>query len=49
MQKSLLLLSLLLTLSVSSEILSPDSLAVTIYNDGFGIVKDTRNIKFDKG
>lgn len=40
---------LLITLAVSSQILSPDSLAVTIYNDGFGIVKDVRNIKFDKG
>lgn len=45
----LILYFVLITLVVSSEILSPDSLAVTIYNDGFGIVKDVRNIKFDKG
>lgn len=45
----LILYFVLITLVVTSEILSPDSLAVTIYNDGFGIVKDVRNIKFDKG
>ncbi len=40
---------LLITLVVSSEILSQDSIAVTIYNDDFAIVKDIRDIKFDKG
>lgn len=43
------LLFLLITLVVSSEILSQNSIAVTIYNDDFAIVKDIRDIKFDKG
>lgn len=45
----LILPFVLITLVISSEILSSDSIAVTIYNDDFGIVKDVRNIKFDKG
>jgi hypothetical protein len=40
---------LLVSAAVASQIVSPDSLAVTIYNDGFGIIKDVRNIQFDKG
>lgn len=40
---------LLITAAVSSEIQAAESIAVTIYNDGFGIVKDVRNIKFDQG
>ena len=43
------LYSVLIAVAVASEILSPDSLAVTIYNDNFAVVKDTRNIKFDQG
>lgn len=40
---------LLACLSVASEIQSADSLAVTIYNNDFALVKDTRNIRFDQG
>ena len=32
-----------------SSINKPISLALTIYNDGFAMVKDTRSISFDKG
>lgn len=39
----------LVSLVATSEILTSDSLAVTIYNNGFGVVKDVRNIKFDQG
>lgn len=45
----IVILSLLVLTAVASEIVDPDSLAVTIYNDDFAIVKDVRNIKFDKG
>ncbi len=43
------ILPLLVLAAVASEIVDSDSLAVTIYNDDFAIVKDVRNIKFDKG
>ncbi len=43
------ILPLLVLAAVGSEIVDSDSLAVTIYNDDFAIVKDVRNIKFDKG
>ena len=39
---------LLLGLSSCTEILSHKSLAVTIYNDDFAMVKDVRRIKFCK-
>lgn len=45
----IIILYTLLYLAATSEILTSDSLAVTIYNNGFGVVKDVRNIKFDKG
>lgn len=45
----LLIFSLIIALAVTSEIVDSDSLAVTIYNDNFAIVKDVRNIKFDQG
>jgi hypothetical protein len=31
----------------ASEIQNPVSLAVTVYNDAFAIVKDTRSVSFD--
>ena len=37
-----LLLVLLITLTLTSEIKSAKSLAVTVYNDQFAIVKDVR-------
>lgn len=47
---SLVLLSITLILtSNSSSINSPVSLAVTIYNDQFAMVKDVRSISFDSG
>ena len=45
----LLLLALLLTLLQTSEIKGAKSLAVTVYNDRFAIVKDVREITFDQG
>ena len=40
---------LLIGLASSSQILSQESLAVTIYNNDFAMVKDVRTIKFDEG
>lgn len=39
----------MLSASQASEILSPVSLAVTVYNNQFAIVKDVRSIQFDQG
>ena len=33
----------------ASQIVSEDSLALTVYNDDFGMVRDTRVIQFDQG
>ena len=44
-----ILLATLLALAAASEIESQVSLAVTIYNDDFAMVKDVRNIQFDQG
>ena len=49
-----LLVVLLITISsldgvYASSINSPVSLAITIYNDRFAMVKDTRSISFDQG
>jgi hypothetical protein len=44
-----LLLAVFLTLVQSSEIKGEVSLAVTVYNDQFAIVKDVRSISFDQG
>lgn len=38
-----------ITLAASSQILSQESLAVTIYNNDFAMVKDVRKISFNKG
>ena len=38
-----------LYVAVSSSIGEQESLAVTIYNDDFAMVKDVRNIQFDQG
>lgn len=46
---SLVICLLLLGLAMSSQIVDQVSLAVTIYNDQFAMVKDVRNIQFDKG
>lgn len=45
----MILYSILISLSVASQILNPEGLAVTIYNNDFAIVKDIRSIKFDQG
>lgn len=47
MGRNLILASLLLSIVLSSEIISFDSLALTIYNDGYGIVKDSRTVSID--
>lgn len=43
------LLATFVVLAYTSTILGPESLAVTIYNNNFAIVKDTRKISFDEG
>ena len=48
LQTIFLILALSLTLNASS-IKAPVSLAVTIYNDQFAMVKDVRSISFDQG
>ena len=45
----LISLFLLLVFSACSEIGQQESLAVTIYNDDFAMVKDVREISFDQG
>ena len=42
-------MAILLAIASSSEIKSSVSLAVTIYNDQFAMVKDVRSIQFTKG
>lgn len=49
MKTPLLLLASLLALVCSSTINSPVSLAVTIYNNQFAMVKDIRSISFSQG
>lgn len=50
MRKHLILVFItLLLLARGSEINSTKSLAVTIYNDDFAMVKDVREITFDQG
>ena len=44
-----LVIVLLIVGCFSSEILQQESLAVTIYNDDFAMVKDVREISFDEG
>ena len=39
----------ILALSLASAINNQTALAVTIYNDQFAVVKDTRSITFDQG
>ncbi|MCB0371230.1 MAG: hypothetical protein KDD45_17895 [Bdellovibrionales bacterium] len=39
----------IITVAQGSAIEKPVSLAVTIYNDKFAMVKDTRSISFDEG
>lgn len=40
---------LLIAATAASKILAAGELAVTIYNDNFALVKDTRDIQFDQG
>jgi hypothetical protein len=40
---------ILIGLAVASSVGQQKSLAVTIYNDDFAMVKDFRSFKFDKG
>ena len=44
-----IILCLVLSVAFSSEIGIQKSLAVTIYNDDFAMVKDVRSIQFDEG
>lgn len=44
----LLFLAFLLTPTQQTSIQAPESLSLTIYNNNFAMVKDTRSIKFDK-
>ena len=43
------ILFLFVSLALSSSIGEQESLAVTIYNDDFAMVKDVRSISFDQG
>jgi len=47
--KAVLTLAALLVLISASTINGPVSLAVTIYNDQFAMVKDVRSISFSQG
>jgi len=47
--KAFILLSLVLVCTLSSTINDQKSLAVTIYNNNFAMIKDVRSITFDKG
>jgi hypothetical protein len=47
--KAFVLLSLVLVSALSSTINDQKSLAVTIYNNNFAMIKDVRSITFDKG
>lgn len=42
-----LLLLFLLSVVYSSQILSNQNISLTIYNDGYGIIKDVRRISLD--
>lgn len=43
------IIATLVALAIGSQIISPQNLAVTIYNDNFAMVKDVRKISFDQG
>lgn len=49
MLKSTLLFVILVSFAAASSIGDQKSLAVTIYNNDFAMVKDVRSFKFDKG
>jgi hypothetical protein len=49
MKITFVLLLALTQLSLSSEVLEQQDLALTIYNNGQAMVKDTRKISFDQG
>ena len=45
----MILIILVIGIGGSSEIYGSESIALTIYNNDFAIVKDVRKITFDKG
>jgi hypothetical protein len=47
MSKILITIIYCFALIMSSEVSEPKDLSLTIYNNNFGMVKDTRVIKFD--
>jgi hypothetical protein len=49
LKENLLLLIFLVVVSLSSSLGDQKSLAVTIYNNQFAMVKDVRSFTFDKG
>lgn len=49
MSKIPIVLLLVISLTFGSKIIGEESLAVTIYNDDFAMVKDVRKISFDQG
>jgi hypothetical protein len=49
LKENLLLLTFLVVVSLSSSLGDQKSLAVTIYNNQFAMVKDVRSFTFDKG
>lgn len=49
MISKVVILGAILALSLGSSIVNSEALALTIYNGGQAMVKDTRRISFDKG
>lgn len=49
LKTNLVLVSLIIVLTLSSTLGDQKSLAVTIYNDQFAMVKDVRSFTFDQG
>lgn len=49
MLKYTLLIVILVSFAAASSVGDQKSLAVTIYNNDFAMVKDVRSFKFDKG
>jgi hypothetical protein len=49
LRTNLLLLAFLVALTLSSSLGEQKSLAVTIYNNQFAMVKDVRSFNFDQG
>jgi|JI6StandDraft_1071083.scaffolds.fasta_scaffold04502_3 hypothetical protein len=47
--KLLVVVTLVLAVALASAVQGDGTLALTIYNDNFGMVKDVRSIQFEQG